>query len=116
MVTGKVNTHHGESVVQNMRREVFEETGLKIDKAYNVNIVFFYEEILDQVGILANFLIFIDRAEKITLFPKEHVEYQWCSFEDATTKLAFSNQKETLAHIWQYFIKTKPSDLALIRL
>ena len=42
MVTGKVNTHHGESVVQNMRREVFEETGLKIDKAYNVNIVFFY--------------------------------------------------------------------------
>jgi len=103
IVTGKVNA--GETILHTVKREVSEETGLKISQAYNVNITLFYERSKDQVGYSANFLVFLDQRTEITLSPKEHSEFRWCSFAKARELLAFASQRETLAHLNEFYIK-----------
>lgn len=116
MVTGKVNVHHGESILKALRREIREETGFNIEKAYSVNITLFYDELLDQVGFNANFLAFVNHTQTVTLSPEEHSEFCWCTIQDAISRVAFSDQKETLEHLWKYYIKAKPHNAALLKL
>jgi|JI9StandDraft_1071089.scaffolds.fasta_scaffold03900_5 dATP pyrophosphohydrolase len=112
IVTGKVDKGH--SVLETVKKEILEETGLRVENAYNVNVTLFYEKVKDQVGFSSNFLVFLDYNEKIILSPREHVEYCWCSFEEAFELLAFSTQKETLVHINQFYIDNKPNQASLV--
>lgn len=112
IVTGKVD--NGDTVLQTVKKEIFEETGLNAEKAYNLNITLFYEKIGDQVGFSANFLFFTDHRQEIILCPSEHVEYQWCSIDKAGDLIAFSTQKETLFHISEYYLKKKPNEASLV--
>ncbi len=114
IVTGKVDSGH--TVLQTVKKEVFEETGLEIQDAYNVNITLFYEKMKDQVGFSANFVVYADHRQDITLSANEHSEYCWCPISSAGDLLAFSTQKETLIHIEEYYIKNKPSESSLVTL
>ncbi len=114
MVTGKVEPE--ESVLHALKREVFEEAGLELKKAYNVNITLFYEKSKDRVGFSANFAIFEDATRTIKISPKEHSEYRWATFEEADKLLAFSTQKENLRHIKEHYIHRNPKTEELLDL
>ena len=98
----------GETILDTVKREISEETGLQVNQAYNINITLFYERGKDQIGYSANFLAFLDHRTKVTLSPKEHSEFLWCSFAKARELLAFASQKETLAHLNEFYIKEAP--------
>jgi len=54
------------------------------------------------------------QRQQITLSPDEHSEYFWCPFSKVKELLAFSNQKETLMHIEEYYVKKKPNEASLV--
>ena len=114
MVTGKVANHQKETVLEALKREVFEETGLIVNEGYNVHVSLFYDKIKDQVAFEANFLIFKSCKEKITVSPREHSEYMWCPIDEAVDKLVFSTHKENLLHIQKYYLLQKPANKCLL--
>jgi 8-oxo-dGTP diphosphatase len=112
VVTGKIEPE--ETVLKALKREVFEETGCEIDQAYNINITLFYERVKDRIGYSANFFVELNHSHPITLEPKEHSQYLWCSFEKAKELLAFSSQKETLLHVEKYYLDTTSNQASLL--
>lgn len=114
IVTGKIEPE--ESVLKALKREVWEETGCTIDQAYNVNITTFYERVKDRIGYSANFFAPLDHTQTITLAPKEHSAYQWCSFAKAEDLLAFPSQKEILLHIKKHYMNVDSNKASLLLL
>ena len=68
------HVEEGELILEALRREVFEETRLKIDKAYPVKL-------LNIADVNTDYLIFLCTAfdGEVTLSP-EHTEYTWMDF------------------------------------
>ncbi|MGD2169540.1 MAG: NUDIX domain-containing protein [Chlamydiota bacterium] len=114
IVTGRVEK--GDSTLKTVKKEVFEETGLNVEKAHNVSVTHFYEKIKDEIGFSANFLVFADHNQKITLSPNEHDDYIWCSIKEAKDLIAFASQKETLNHINKYYLSQNPDNASLVTL
>jgi dihydroneopterin triphosphate diphosphatase len=115
MVTGKVD-HQNESILKTAAREVFEETGLNITMLYSVDVSTFYNRHSDEVSFSANFLTFVSNDSKITLSSREHEEFKWVSFEEASILLAFPDQIKQLEMIKAYFIDKKPHKECLLKI
>lgn len=106
IVTGKLNG--GESAAQAVVREVQEETGLVCSKIYNVDVTMFYEQNRKSVAFSANFCGVIERDRSVRISLREHTEFRWCSFEEASQLLAFPAQRETLRFIHENFVILEP--------
>ena len=76
-------------------REVREETGLEIERLYNLNVSPFYLHKPDVVMLAVAFVAF-PRAGKILLSP-EHARYEWLPVDEASTRMAWPRSRSALA-------------------
>lgn len=94
-----------------VRREVKEETGLKILKIKKFNVYGKYDynkEYPDRKGFVGqDFLLYAAEVEKnkVLIDKREHSDYKWVSFKDAEKKLTWNNQKKCLKIVNIYLIK-----------
>ncbi|MDB4882575.1 MAG: type secretion system protein [Gemmatimonadetes bacterium] len=79
-------------------REVAEETGLPVDRLYNVTVQPFYLHKSHTVELAVVFAAFVDQGKPITLGP-EHQRYEWLSADDALARYFWPREREALQHI-----------------
>ena len=91
-----------ENIEETIRREVFEETGLKIlnIKKFNERGQYDYDkEYLDRPGIKGqNYVLYAAEVEKdrVLVDNEEHSKFKWVNFKKAMKKLTWDNQKKCL--------------------
>lgn len=81
-------------------REVREETGLAVERLYNVTVAPFYLHKLRTVQLAVVFAAFVAEASEVTLGP-EHQAYEWLDVESAMKRFAWPRERASLAEIVQ---------------
>lgn len=79
-------------------REVHEETGLAIQRLYNVTVHSFYLHLKGRVEVAIVFCGFVDSGSPVTL-SAEHSEYSWMSLEDAPARFTWPRAAQVLHEI-----------------
>ncbi|MCH5314687.1 MAG: NUDIX domain-containing protein [Eubacterium sp.] len=108
----KGHREEDETKVQTAEREVFEETGIKIQlhdgfersSAYTAN---------HTVKKLVTFFVGFSQDDNVTLQAEELCDYVWLPFDEAKHTLTFNNDKKVLSNAWHFLIDEgiiKPSD------
>lgn len=89
----KGHAEQGESELETMRREVFEESGLKVTKIHEE----FREKIEWEVDSrYRRVWFYLAQAEGDVILSEEHDDYVWVTYEEAQKYLEFADQKEVL--------------------
>jgi len=102
-----------ESKIDAVKREIKEETGLKVLKIKKFPISGKYpyaKKLLDRKGITGQtFSLFAVKVKgsKIKLDDLEHSNYIWLEFSEAVKKLTWPNQKKCLKVVNEYLINSK---------
>jgi 8-oxo-dGTP pyrophosphatase MutT (NUDIX family) len=93
LLKGGIN--RGEAKVDALRREIFEETGMKSIKILQQihDYQFVFKETLHRVS---SFLVEADSREPIRLQESELSDYLWTDPESAATLLYWTNEREAL--------------------
>jgi 8-oxo-dGTP pyrophosphatase MutT (NUDIX family) len=76
-------------------RELREETGLEVERLYNLTVAPFYLHKPDVVMLAVAFVAF-PREGEITLGP-EHARYEWLPVEVASKRMAWPRSRAALA-------------------
>jgi len=85
-----------------VKREVKEETGLKILKIKKFKVYGKYDydkKYSDRKGLVGqDFLLYAAEVEKnkVVIDKREHSDFKWMNFKDAEKKLTWKNQKKCL--------------------
>ena len=79
-------------------REVGEETGLAIERLYNVTCQPFYLHRFGTVQVAVVFCAFVREPADVRLGP-EHDAHEWLSFEQAAQRFVWPREREALEHI-----------------
>jgi dihydroneopterin triphosphate diphosphatase len=79
-------------------REVGEETGLVVDRLYNVTCQPFYLHALGVVQVAVVFAAFVREPADVTL-GDEHQRYEWLSVAGAASRFAWPREREALGQI-----------------
>ena len=79
-------------------REVREETGLDLDRLYNITCQPFYLHTLGVVQIAVVFAAFVTEESDVRL-GDEHQRYEWLSMADAAARFTWPREREALEHI-----------------
>ena len=93
-----------------VKREVTEETGLRILKKKKFGIYGRYDydkEYPDRKGLIGqDFLLYSAEVEegKISIDAKEHSDFEWMNFNQAEKKLTWNNQKKCLKIVNDYLV------------
>ncbi len=82
------------------RREVKEETGLDLERLYNVTVQPFYLHMLETVQLAVVFAAFVAEPADVTL-GEEHQEYAWLSVEEADARFVWPRERQALRDIHQ---------------
>lgn len=113
-VAGKIE--QDETAVEAIVREVREETGIIVKALYSAEFMEqFYEHHTNHILMIPAFVIQCPADQAITL-NDEHVEYRWCTIQEALSLASFPNQEKLYRHISEYFIQRKPTDYMQINL
>jgi 8-oxo-dGTP pyrophosphatase MutT (NUDIX family) len=102
-----------ETKINAARREVVEETGLKILKIKHFNekgSYLYHKELKDRPGIIGQtYSLFAVQVKKgkVKLDKIEHSWHKWVSFEEAYKKLTWSNQRKCLKIVNMWLVKRK---------
>ncbi len=92
----------GERPEDAARREVREETGLTIDRLYNVTTQAFYLHGMGAVQVAVAFCAFVAEPDAPTLGP-EHQAYAWLPADAARARFAWPREREALDHVRALF-------------
>lgn len=98
----KGGVRKGEKILDAVKREIKEETGLKAlkIKRFDVSGRYKYEkELKEREGVTGQtYSLYAGKINKrkIKLDELEHSKYKWASFRTAMKKLTWSNQKKSL--------------------
>ncbi|HEX6537378.1 MAG TPA: NUDIX domain-containing protein [Gemmatimonadaceae bacterium] len=92
VVHGRIEA--GERPEEAAVREVREETGLEVERLYNVTVQPFYLHMFSAVMLAVVFAAF-PREGRVTLGP-EHADAEWVSVEDARRRLAWPRSRTAL--------------------
>ncbi|NMB66631.1 NUDIX domain-containing protein [Candidatus Woesearchaeota archaeon] len=91
-----------EPKILGVKREVKEETGLKILKIKKYNVLGFYDynkKLKDRKNMIGQefslYSVMVEDGE-VKLDNLEHESYEWCDFKKALKKLTWENQKQCL--------------------
>jgi len=98
-VFGKIES--GESPPDAALREAKEETGLDIDRLYNVNVQPFYLHASNTVQLSIVFAAFVTRTD--VRLSEEHSAHEWLSFEDAPQRFTWPRAADALRDIAHLF-------------
>lgn len=94
----KGGVHNSETEIQGLKREVFEETGLK-----NIEIlgkVQTYQFSFRGIRhIVSSYLVKADSKEPIKLQKSEVADYTWTTKQEALQMLYWNNEKNALAYL-----------------
>jgi len=104
----KGHVEKGETEIETVKREVFEETGLKDIKildGFKETIKYFFKWQGKNVLKFVTFYL-AETKEKEVKISFEHIGYEWLPFEKAKERLSFKNAKEILEKANQ-FLKAK---------
>jgi ADP-ribose pyrophosphatase YjhB (NUDIX family) len=97
----KGGVDEGETEEEALRREIFEETGLK-----NIKImgqVHRYEFVFNEVRhTVSSFLVKADSGEPVRLQESELAGYAWTQVENANRLLYWRNEKEAMGKLGQF--------------
>lgn len=108
-VSGKVEVN--ETASQAALREFKEETDVSVDNLYSADYIEqFYEPHKNWIRLVPIFVVFLASDTEIYM-NEEHTEYKWCSLEEAKSLVPFPNQRAVYDHVWEVFVKNKPSEL-----
>ncbi len=95
------------------RREVREETGLKVlrTKKFDLSGRYLYKkEFSDRTGIMGQtFSLYAAEVRKgrVKIDRKEHSGFRWMTFGEAVRKVRFNNQKKSLRIVNEWLRKEK---------
>jgi len=92
----------GERPEQAALREVAEETGLAVERLYNVTTQAFYLHGMGDVQVAVAFCAFVRDASPPTL-GSEHQAAEWLPLAAARDRLAWPREREALDHIRYLF-------------
>ena len=92
----------GERPEQAAVREVAEETGLTIQRLYNVTTQAFYLHGMGAVQVAVVFCAFVAEPLEPTLGP-EHGTAEWLDFAAARERFAWPREREALDHVKHLF-------------
>jgi len=90
----------GESPEQAAVREVREETGLDVQRLYNVMVQPFYLHKLATVELAVVFAAFVQRADPVTL-GEEHMSHEWLSPDAALERFVWPRERAALRDVLQ---------------
>lgn len=90
----------GEEPEQAAEREVREETGLRIERLYNVSVQPFYLHKTHTVELAVVFAAFVPPAGEITL-SAEHSRSEWLTPERALERFVWPRERQALREILQ---------------
>lgn len=82
------------------RREVREETGLEIDRLYNVTVQPFYLHTLQAIELAIVFAAFVAGDGEVKL-GEEHQNHEWLSYDDAQTRFIWPRERQALSDVRQ---------------
>ncbi|HUQ19177.1 MAG TPA: ATPase, T2SS/T4P/T4SS family [Gemmatimonadaceae bacterium] len=82
------------------KREVREETGLDIERLYNVTVQPFYLHMLETIQLAVVFAAFVAEPAGVTL-GEEHQAFEWLSVAEASNRFVWPREREALAQIQQ---------------
>lgn len=108
-VKGKIELF--ETKKMTVKREVFEETGLRVSniKKHNFEGKYLYEKPLkDRPGIIGQtFVLYSAEAKKgkVKFDPLEHSGFKWMFYKDAIKNLTYKNQKESLKIVNKWILE-----------
>jgi 8-oxo-dGTP pyrophosphatase MutT (NUDIX family) len=109
----KGHIEKGEKIEDTVKREIFEETGLKdikILSGFKETIKYFFK--FEGENILKFVTFFLaETKEKNVQISFEHIGYEWLPYEEAIEKLTFKNAKEILKRANKFL---KKSNLLLL--
>ena len=97
----------GESEIDTVKREVWEETGIKdieIIPGFRKTIHYFYRKSRQLVRKTVVFYLARAPTQEVTL-SYEHVGYVWLDYENAMRKLTFKTARDTLREAHEFLIK-----------
>jgi dATP pyrophosphohydrolase len=90
----------GEEPEQAAVREVREETGLAVQRLYNVTVQPFYLHRTHTVELAVVFAAFVDASAPVTL-GKEHMRYEWLSPDQAADRFFWPRERASLREVLQ---------------
>ena len=96
VVHGRIE--QGERPEEAALREMREETGLEVERLYNVTVQPFYLHTLGSVTLAVVFAAVIGDQPKVTLGP-EHARAEWLPARDALARLAWPRSRAALGDI-----------------
>ena len=79
-------------------RELLEETGLAVERLYNVTVQPFYLHRTDTVQMAVVFAAFVREPAELVLGP-EHQAGEWLPVAEARARFAWPREREALDHI-----------------
>jgi type II secretory ATPase GspE/PulE/Tfp pilus assembly ATPase PilB-like protein/8-oxo-dGTP pyrophosphatase MutT (NUDIX family) len=82
------------------KREVREETGLEIERLYNVTVQPFYLHMLETIQLAVVFAAFVGEPGDVTL-GVEHQDHAWLTLEEASARFVWPREREALQMIYQ---------------
>ncbi len=89
----------GETAVEAADRELFEETGLTVQRLYNLSRAeFFYLHHTDEVALIPAFAGIVDPAAAVIL-SAEHDDYRWAGITEALGVLAWPRERRAVADL-----------------
>ena len=103
----KGHIERGEKIEETVKREVFEETGLKdieILPGFKETINYFFK--FEGKNILKFVTFFLAQTkEKDVKISFEHIGYEWLPYEEAIKRLTFQNSREVLKKAHEFLNK-----------
>ena len=106
----KGHIEKGEDILETVKREIFEETGLKdIDFTgeFKETIKYFFKWEGKNILKFVTFYLTETKTKEVKI-SGEHVGFQWLSYDDAMSRLTFKNAKNILQKANDY-LNQKPN-------
>lgn len=83
-------------------REVFEETGLDVQRMYSLSVSPFYLHRTHVVELSVGFVAFVDVGAPVTL-GEEHTGHAWLSADEALVRFMWPRERQALREVMELF-------------